>query len=210
MASCLGWWRRRSRWFEMFYLINLLYTTVAYLKSVALNYYHSPCHIITLIPSQKSDSSSFHFKLFSFWECQFAPTSLNSELHPWISEKHSYWSDIEYWTNEGFVQKIWSQFKFPLWGKMQKASRKKMWKSLILFFIKIWLFDTQNTFYLIVSKMHFSCHLWLSKWGAGLLQMIIHIDVHSHPVVSDLVSICCIWEVWIQTSVNGLDFVKQG
>ena len=44
-----------------------------------------------------------------------------------------------------------------------------------LFFIEIWFFDTQNTFYLIVRGLKnafFMPFSWLSKWGAGFLQMI--------------------------------------
>ena len=43
------------------------------------------------------------------------------------------------------------------------------------FFIEIWFFDTQNTFYLIVKGLKnafFLPFLWLTKWGTSLLQMI--------------------------------------
>ena len=39
-----------------------------------------------------------------------------------------------------------------------------------------WFFDTQNTFYLILKGLKntfFMPFTWLSKWGAGLFQMII-------------------------------------
>ena len=47
------------------------------------------------------------------------------------------------------------------------------------FFIEIWFFDTQNTCYLIVMGLKnafFMPFLWLSKWGAGLLEMMIRSD----------------------------------
>ena len=53
---------------------------------------------------------------------------------------------------------------------------KQMWKFRSIFSLKTWFFDAQNTFYLnvkILKNAFFMPVLWLSKWVAGLLQMII-------------------------------------
>ena len=60
-------------------------------------------------------------------------------------------------------------------------------ENFVFFLTEIWFFDNQNTFYLIVQGLKnafFTPFLWLSKWGASLLQMMIQRDrplANGHP-----------------------------